>query len=191
MAPPPGQRFSFREYLELEEVAGVKHEYLAGNAWAMAGGSPEHTAIAASIIAILSARLRDRPCRVFTADLRIRVRATGLATYPDVTVVCGQLEKDPEDSRGNTVINPKVLVEVLSPSTEDYDRGEKLAHYKRIDALPEVVLVAHDEPRLEVWRRQGDHWTLEVHRGEQTARLESLDVELPLVDVFRDPLTAR
>ncbi|HVK74235.1 MAG TPA: Uma2 family endonuclease, partial [Kofleriaceae bacterium] len=168
--------------------AAVRHEFLAGNVWAMAGGSPEHAAIAANVIALLAAQLRDRRCRVFTADLRIRVTATGLGTYPDVTVVCGQLARDPDDPRGNTVVNPTLLVEVLSPSTEDYDRGEKLAHYKRIDSLAEVILVAHDEPRLEIWRRQGDHWTLDVVHGDATAHLTSLDVELSVADVYRDPL---
>lgn len=182
------QRFSFQEYLALEEIATVKHEFLAGNVWAMAGGTPEHAAIAASVIAVLSAQLRDRPCRVYTADLRVRVKATGLGTYPDVTVVCGQLDRDPDDPRGNTVINPKVVVEVLSPSTEDYDRGEKLAHYKRIESLEEIVLIAHDDRRVEVWRRDGDHWALEVAHGEEKARLRSLDAELPLAEVFRDPL---
>jgi Uma2 family endonuclease len=182
------QRFTFAEYLALEEMAAIKHEFLDGNAWAMAGGTPEHAAIAANIIASLSAQLRDRPCRVYTGDLRVRVKATGLGTYPDVTVVCAQLETDPDDPRGHTVTNPKVLVEVLSPSTEDYDRGEKLAHYKRVDSLAEIVLVAHDEPRVEVWRRRGDHWTLEVARDDERAQLESIGAELPLADVFRDPL---
>lgn len=190
MVAPVRQLFSFEEYLALEEIAAVKHEFLGGHVWAMAGGTPAHAAIAANVIALLSAQLRGRPCRVFTSDLRIRVLATGLGTYPDVTLVCGQLETDPADRRGNTVTNPLVLVEVLSPSTEEYDRGEKLAHYQRIPSLAEVVLIAHDERRLEVWRREGGHWTLDVFRPGEGARLASLGGELAVDEVYRDPLAS-
>src|SRR5690606_2499369 len=116
----------------------------------MAGGTPDHGAIAANLIASIANRLRDKPCRVYTSDVRIRVQATGLATYPDVTVVCGQEQTDPEDPKRATLINPQVLVEVLSPSTEDYDRGEKLSHYKSVPSLQEIVLVAHEERRIEL-----------------------------------------
>jgi Uma2 family endonuclease len=95
--------------------------------------------------------LEGKPCEVFTSALRVRVVATGLATYPDVTVVCGKLEVDPDDSA--TVLNPAVLVEVLSDSTAEYDRGEKLDHYRKITSLREVLLVSHREPAIEVWRR--------------------------------------
>ena len=187
MVAPVRQLFSFEEYLALEEIAAVKHEFLGGHVWAMAGGTPAHAAIAANVIALLSTQLRDRPCRVFTSDLRIRVQATGLGTYPDVTVVCGHLETDAADPRGNTVTNPLVLVEVLSPSTEEYDRGEKLAHYQRISSLAAVVLIAHDERRLEVWHREGDHWTLDVFRTGDRARLASLGCDLDVAEVYRDP----
>ena len=190
MVAPVRQYFSFAEYLELEEIAAVKHEFLGGHVWAMAGGTPAHAAIAANVIALLSAQLRGRPCRVFTSDLRIRVLATGLGTYPDVTVVCGQLETDPADPRGNTVTNPLVLVEVLSPSTEEYDRGEKLAHYQRIPSLAEIVLIAHNDRRLEVWRREGDRWTLDVFRADERAQLASIGSELAVAEVYRDPLAA-
>lgn len=109
---------------------------------------------------------------MFSSDLRIRVVETGLGTYPDVSVVCGPLELDPADPRGHTVTNPVLVIEVLSPSTEDYDRGEKLAAFKRIASLREVVLVAHDERRLEIWRRVGAIWTTEIVRGDAFARLE-------------------
>ncbi|MCA9553825.1 MAG: Uma2 family endonuclease [Myxococcales bacterium] len=180
--------FTFPEYLRVEEESGLKHEFLDGRVWAMAGGTPEHAAIAANIIAWLSSQLRGRPCRVFSADLRIRVLDTGLTTYPDVAVVCERLEVDAQDPSGNTVTNPVVLVEVLSPSTEDYDRGEKLAHYKRIPALQEVLLVAHDEQRLEVWRRTDTGWSLELAQGTAAARLRSLQLDLPVDEVYRNPL---
>jgi Uma2 family endonuclease len=182
------QRFFFDEYLALEETSPVKHEFLDGHVWAMAGGSPDHGAVAANVIALLSSQLRERPCRVFTSDVRIRVKATGLATYPDVSVVCGKQETDPDDAKGNTVTNPCLLVEVLSPSTEDYDRGEKLAHYKQIPSLQELVLVAHEEDRIELWRREADRWRLDVFRGEAAVPILSLSCQLPLRDVYRNPL---
>ncbi len=182
------QYYSYAEYLALEVISPVRHEYFDGQVWAMAGGSPDHAAIAVNISTLLSTSLRGRPCRVFGADLRIRVLATGLGTYPDVSVVCGTLELDPEDARGHTVTNPKLVIEVLSPSTEDYDRGEKLSNYKQIAGLDEIVLVAHDERRLEIWRREGRIWTLDVVRGDQHAKLGSVACTLPLSEVYRDPL---
>ena len=182
------QRYSFREYLELEEMSPVKHEFIDGHVWAMAGGTPSHAAIAMNIGASLREQLRGRPCRVFSSDLRVRVLPTGLGTYPDVTVVCDALETDPADPKGNTVTNPRIVVEVLSPSTGEYDRGEKLSHYKRIDTLQEVVLVAHDTKRLEHWRRVGDLWELDVVHDPGTAKLESVDCMLSVSDVYDDPL---
>src|SRR5437763_840040 len=116
--------FSFRDYLELEAASNTKHEYSAGEIYAMAGGSPAHAALSMAVGGALLAQLRGGPYRVYSSDLRVRVSATGLATYPDVTVVCGPEEHDAQSE--STVINPAVLVEVLSPSTEEYDRGEKL-----------------------------------------------------------------
>jgi Uma2 family endonuclease len=188
MLPGTRPRFSFEDYLRLEDESAVKHEFLDGVVWAMAGGTPEHAAIAANIIAALGARLRGRPCRVYSSDLRVRVRATGLCTYPDVTVVCGKQETDADDKKNSTVINPRVLVEVLSPTTEAYDRGEKLEHYKQITSLEEIVLVAHEEPRLEIWRREGGHWILEVARTSGSVVLRTIDCELPLEEVYRNPL---
>jgi len=185
---PVRQRYSFAEYLELEEISAVKHEFIDGHVWAMAGGSPAHAAIAVNLSSSLREQLRGRPCRVFSSDLRIRVLATGLGTYPDVTVVCGPLQTDPADARGHTVVNPRVVVEVSSPPTEEYDRGEKLAQYKRVAGLEEIVLVAHDARRLEIWRRDGDVWSLELARDGETAELRSLGCTLALADVYEDPL---
>ena len=182
------QHHAFAAYLDLEAISPTKHEYLDGHVWAMAGGSPEHAAIAVNVAVLLSAALRDQPCRVYSSDLRVRVKATGLATYPDISVVCGKLETDPDDPGGNTAVNPTLLVEVLSPSTEDYDRGEKLAHYKRIASIREVLLVAHDEQRLELWTKTATGWTLEVVRGEASLQLHSLGCVLDLAEVYRDPL---
>ena len=119
---------------------------------------------------MLFAQLREGRCRAYGSDLRVRVSATGLATYPDVTVVCGPREVDPEDP--NSVINPTLLVEVLSPSTEAYDRDEKFAHYKRIPSLRQYVLVSHDERRVEVWTRDAaGAWGSVVSAAGETAEL--------------------
>lgn len=179
----------FEDYLELEACSDVRHEFLDGEVWAMVGGSPEHAAVAATIAGMLRQALQRRPCRVFSSDLRVRVKETGLATYPDLSVICGQLQLDPDDRKGHTAINPTLLVEVLSPSTEAYDRGEKLAHYKRIEALREVMLVAHDEHRIDLWRRTGSGWTQRTFGPGQEVVLQSLhEIVLPVDDVFFDPL---
>ena len=183
------QRFTFDEYLVLEEIAEVKHEFLDGEVWAMAGGSPEHAAIIGNVTTLLNVQLRGQRCRVHSTELRIRVKATGLGTYPDVTVICGRLERDPDDRTGHTAINPRVLVEVLSPSTEGYDRGEKLAHYQAIPGLAEIVLVAHDRNEVEVLRREGDgSWSRHLAGEGQTARLTSIACDLAVDEVYRDPL---
>jgi len=149
---------TFREYLSHDEVSNTKHEYLNGQIFAMAGASPEHSALIASVTTHLSNQVRGGPCRVHMSDLRVRVERTGLATYPDVAVVCGSWKRDPEDS--NTILNPTVVVEVLSPSTEAYDRGEKLEHYKSIPSLRACLLVAHDRREIELWLREpGQPWS--------------------------------
>ncbi len=188
MTEPARQHHTFAQYLDLEATSRAKHEYLDGHVWAMAGGSPEHAAIAVNVAVLLSAALRNQPCRVYSSDLRVRVKATGLATYPDISVVCGSLETDPDDPGGNTAINPILLVEVLSPSTENYDRGEKLAHYERIESIREILLIAHDEHRLELWTKTATDWTLEVVSGEASLQLRSFGCGLDVAEVYRNPL---
>lgn len=181
-------RFTFADYVELEEHSPTRHEFLDGTIFAMAGGSPEHAAISANVIHLLNLGLEAKKCRVFSSDLRIRVVDTGLASYPDVSVVCGKLQLDPEDIKKHTALNPIVLVEVLSPSTEAYDRGEKLTHYRLIPSLREVLLIAHDEQRVDLWRRVGSHWT-QISAGlGGTITLESIDCVLAVDAVYRDPL---
>lgn len=182
------RRYTIQDFVRLEEYSNVRHEYLDGQIYAMAGGTPEHGTYAANAIAILASQMRGRPCRVQTSDVRIRVRATGLDTYPDISVVCGHAELDPEDPCAIT--NPILLVEILSPSTEKYDRGEKLDHYKRIPSLREVAFVAHDEWRIDVFRRREVEWELATARRGEAARLESVGCALAVEDVYRDPLAA-
>jgi Uma2 family endonuclease len=188
VAQPIRQRFDFPDYVLLEESSSVKHEYLEGLVWAMAGGSPEHARIATNIATLLSTQLAGKRCSVFSSDLRVRVTATGLATYPDITVVCDRLELDPEDTKGHTVTNPRLIVEILSPSTEEYDRGEKLLHYQQIPSLRELVLVGSDERRIDVWRRDGQSWAL-APAAPDRAELSSVACHLPLSAVYFDPLS--
>jgi Uma2 family endonuclease len=132
--------YSYQEYLALEDQSPIRHEYLDGEIYAMAGGSPDHAALAAAVIGVLAGRLPG-DCRTFTSDLRVRILATGLSTYPGAAVVCGPTQRATDDAIA--VVNPVLLVEVTSPSTEDYDRGEKLRHYKRLASVREVLLVSH------------------------------------------------
>jgi Uma2 family endonuclease len=182
IAPIPRRRFTFRDYLALEEASNVKHEYFAGEIYAMAGGTPEHAALAAAVGGTLFAQLEGSDCRVFSSDLRVRVLATGLATYPDVTVVCGDLEHDPENPA--TITNPTLIVEILSPSTEAYDRGEKLEHYRQIPSLRECVLVAHDRRRIEVWRREADDGWSHAVAEAGTVDLASIGCRLEVESLY-------
>jgi Uma2 family endonuclease len=182
-------RFTFQEYLQIEADSGIKHEFVAGHVLAMSGGSPDHAGITANIVRLLGNRLEGKPCRVFSPDLRVRVLATGFASYADATGICGVLELDPEDPKRHTAVNPKVLIEVLSPSTEDYDRGEKLGHYKRIPSLDEVVLVAFNRREVETVRRESDgSWSRHIAGDGEAVQLLSLACELPVAEIYRDPL---
>jgi Uma2 family endonuclease len=145
-------RYTYDEYLAYERDSGLKHEFEDGEILAMAGGSRRHNALASRISAALEAG-RKPGCVAFQSDQRVRVLATGKATYPDASVVCGSIEGDPSDPTGATITNPNLLVEVLSPSTEQDDRGGKWQHYQLIGALREYVLVSQTEPRIEVYRR--------------------------------------
>jgi Uma2 family endonuclease len=179
-APAALHRYSFADYLALEEASNTKHEFLNGEIYGMAGGTPEHAALSVAVSASLLAQLRGGPCRVYSSDLRVRVLATGLATYPDVTVVCGELERDPESP--TTVVNPRVVVEVLSDGTEAYDRGQKLDHYRSVASLAAVVLVSHRAPAIEVWERAEDGaWRRREFGPGQVAEIEALPARL-LVD---------
>lgn len=176
-------RYTYGQYLALESSSNVKHEFLDGQIYAMAGGTPEHAALAAAMVGLLFPSLMRGQCRAHSSDLRVRVRETGLATYPDVTVVCGPRQLDPDD--GDAVTNPTLIAEVLSPSTEDYDRGEKFEHYQRIPSLREYVLVAQDGRRVDVWTRTGEHdWTHQAYRDGEQAALQSIDCTLDVRRLF-------
>jgi Uma2 family endonuclease len=182
--PAPYHSYTFREYLQLEEFANVKHEYFNGEIYAMAGGTPEHAALAMAIGSAFIAALRGGSWRVFSSDLRVRVLATGLATYPDVTIVCGELERDPEAH--STVVNPKVVVEVLSDSTAAYDRGEKLEQYKQIESLQAVLLFSQISRRVELHERTERGFRTEVITGDQPLKLACLGIELAVSTIYSD-----
>lgn len=178
---------TFAEYIAFEESVEEKHEYRSGEIVAMAGGSVEHGRLTARLAFVLGRQLEGRPCETFSSDTRVRVLATGLATYPDLSVVCGKLERDPEHK--NTMTNPVVLVEVLSPSTEAYDRGDKFYDYKQIPSLKEYVLVSSTRRRIEVFRRQADgSWTYHDTAEKGAAELTSIGCKLDLDEVYRNPL---
>jgi Uma2 family endonuclease len=182
----PERRYTFQEYLDLEASSERRHEFFDGAVYAMSGGSPDHSRLAANVIHMLAIQLAGKPCQAFTSDLRVRVLETGLATHPDVSVICGTLERDPEDQ--NTATNPVLIVEVLSPSTERYDREEKFAHYRRVPSLAAYVLISQEERRLEVFSRNDDgSWTLREARSG-TVDLKAIGCRLSVDDVYRNPL---
>ncbi len=172
------------EYLKIERAAEFRHEYFNGEMFAMSGGSPQHSLIKMNVGGELRDQLKGRPCTAFDSDLRIRVSPAGLYTYPDISVVCGELEFD--DDQGDTVLNPALLVEVLSDSTEAYDRGKKFEHYRRIASLREYVLISQKSPTIERYLRNPDEtWTLTAVIGlDASIHLPSIDVTLPLVEVY-------
>lgn len=183
-APVRLHSYTFRTYLDLEEISTVKHEFLDGEIYAMAGGSVLHAALSAAAAGLLGPQLRGR-CRVYSSDLRIRVAATGLASYADVAVVCGPVQTDPESAE--TVTNPALLVEVLNPSTIDYDLGEKFEHYKQAPALQAVIYVWQDRRQIEVRQREpDDSWRSQICQQGETASIDALECGIPVNALFDD-----
>lgn len=170
----------------MERGSEQKHEYLRGQVFAMAGASPKHNLISGNVLGALRDRLRARRCAVMPSDQHVFVPATELGTYPDVTVVCGQAQYHPDLPQ--SVVNPSVLVEVLSPSTEAYDRGAKFDHYARLESLREYVLVATDRFAVDHFLREADGtWRLTTARGlEGVLRLPSLDASVPLAEIYEN-----
>ncbi|MGH9392517.1 MAG: Uma2 family endonuclease [Vicinamibacteria bacterium] len=177
--------YTYAEYLALEEESSVRHEYLEGEIYAMAGGSPDHAALAAAIISAIRSKLPPG-CRMFTSDLRVRIPDTGLSTYPDAAVVCGRTQRATDDALA--VVNPVLLVEVTSPSTEEYDRNEKLRHYKKLPSLREVLIASHREPHLTVHRREESGWSVLTAAKGGVLSLESVAVRVEVDEVYRDDL---
>lgn len=184
MAAEPKPTYSETEYLMLERASNAKHEYYDGEIFAMVGASEAHNLIVTSTVFSLYGQLRARPCRIYSSDMRVRVSATGLYTYPDLIVVCG--ESQFTDDTFETLANPTVIAEVLSDSTERYDRGKKFQHYRALASLCEYLLIAQDAAHIEHFVRQDDgSWRLtEADGTAATLALPMIDCALPLAEVY-------
>jgi Uma2 family endonuclease len=185
MSALPKKELTVAEYLAIERQAESKSEFFNGEMFAMAGASWQHNAISANLLIEIGGRLKNGPCRVFASDLRVKVDRTGLYTYPDLLIVCGQLEFDPMDA--DTLVNPQVIFEILSKSTEAYVRGEKFRHYQRLPSLKEYVLVNQDKKLLQRHVQKSDgEWALRYFddpSGEFA--LASIPIRVPMADIYR------
>lgn len=172
------------EYLAAERKAETKSEYFGGEVFAMVGASKRHNLIAANIIRVLGNQLLERPCNVYPSDMRVKVSATGKYTYPDIVVACEPERFD--DTENDTLLNPVVIVEVLSVSTEAYDRGKKFEQYQQIESLTEYILVAQEPYRIEQYVRQsGKEWRYsEYHDAEEVIKISVIGCELVLKDAY-------
>ena len=186
MSAVPKNQFTIEEYLARERVAEGKSEFYRGQIFAMAGGSPRHNTLSVNIASSLRGRLRGLPCRPFNSDQRIRTQANGLITYPDVSVVCGEFQVDSADR--DAIVNLRVIFEVLSQSTESYDRGKKFELSRQLDSLEEYILVLQDEALIERFSRQENgSWLLTVFMGlEAELELQSVATNLPLSEIYED-----
>lgn len=183
MGEPARRLLTYDEYLAEEALAETKHEYADGQIWAMAGGSLAHADLGGAAYAALRAHLAGKPCRPLNSDARLHIPALGISTYPDVSVVCGGTVSPAVDRDAYT--NPTVLVEVLSPSTEGYDRGEKFRRYRTLDSLRAYVLVATHAPLVEVlFRAPDDTWSFRAFGPGQVIPLDCIGVALPVDDLY-------
>lgn len=184
MSIQPKIRISPEEYLEIERQAAYKSEFFNGEMFAFAGANREHNLIAGNIFSNLHQQLRRKACEVYPGDMRVKVNATGLYTYPDLVVVCGKPHF--EDNESDTLLNPIVIVEVLSPSTESYDRGTKFEHYRTIDSLTDYLLVAQDKIHVEHYVRQSDRsWLFSEYKSaEEKIQIASIGCELSVAEVY-------
>ena len=176
--------FNAAQYLSLERHSEIRHEFLDGTVYAMSGASRAHSAISFNLAGSLHPQLRGTPCQGFSSDMKVRVGDASLFAYPDLTIFCG--EPRFHDDHGDVLLNPVVIFEVLSRSTEAYDRGEKFERYKTIETLTDYVLVSQDRARVEHFSRQPDGaWALaEVGGLDASLELASIDCRLPLAEVY-------
>lgn len=178
--------YSIAEYLELERTSEVRHEFDNGEILAMSGGSLEQSVISANVIRELGNFLKGKPCRVADSNLRVRIPHEPRYMYPDALVFCGAAEFDAQDEKRHTIVNPRVIVEVLSPSTEAYDRGDKFADYRQIQSFEEYLLISQDKPNVESWLRQPDGaWSIVNYVGlESRAKVRCLGIEIPMSEIY-------
>ena len=178
-------RVTAQEYLAIERKAECKSEYFDGEMFAMAGAKREHVLIVGNVGKRLGLQLDERDCEVYLSDMRLKVSPAGLYTYPDVVVVCGQPRFEGDEL--DTLLNPKIIAEVLSKSTEGYDRGKKFEHYRTLESLAEYVLIDQQKPHVEHYVRQADNrWLLsETNDLNAVIRLPSIQCELSLAEIYR------
>ena len=184
--PAPIKRYTPQEYLRLEETALDKHEYHAGEILAMSGGTYRQSRAAANVTGELYARLKGSPCYVLESNMRVRIAREDRYVYPDAMIVCGEAQFDPLDEQQTTILNPQVVIEVLSASTEAYDRGAKFTAYRTLHSMQEYVLVSQHRALVETFFRQGDgNWLFSAWQGrDATAALRSVRIDLPLSDIY-------
>lgn len=172
------------EYLAFERNAEERHEYLDGQIYLMSGGSPKHSSICVNTIIDLGLQLRKKPCQIFEANMKVGAETSSQFSYPDASVVCGETKF--HDTHQDVLTNPSVIIEVLSPSTERFDRGKKFARYQRIESFTDYILIAQDEPRVEHFARQANGtWILTVATGlKSKIKLTSIACTLKLSEVY-------
>jgi Uma2 family endonuclease len=174
------------QYLDFERCAEERHEFIDGVVYAMAGESPDHSTICFNVSGIIHPQLTEKPCRGFSPNMKVRTGVGDLYAYPDLMIVCG--EPQFHDARGDVLLNPTVVFEVLSPSTEKYDRGEKFLRYRtEIESLKDYVLVSQDRVRIEQYHREDDNtWSLvEITRANEALVLDSIECSIPVVEIYR------
>lgn len=179
------KRYTIQEYLSLEKDSPERHEYYAGEIFAMSGGSLDHGAIAFNWCGELKAALKGKDCRAFTSDVKVRIEAEDAFVYPDVSLVCGEIETYGDNDQ--VLVNPHLIIEVLSDSTEGYDRGAKFFKYQRIPSLKEYVIASQNSPDVEVFRRTEEGWKVydHYHGLEVSAHLDTLDAEISMAEIYR------
>lgn len=184
MAPEPQRKWTFAEYLAYDRESETRYEFYDGEIFAMSGATRKHNLVNGNVYAALRPQVSSRGCEIYASDMRVRIPATDLSTYPDVVVVCG--EPRFEDETEDTLLNPTLIVEVLSPSTEDYDHGKKFAHYRTLPSLQLYVMAAQDEVRVELFERQkDDRWILSESRDVDAALdLSAVGATLALREVY-------
>ena len=185
----PDVPFTLAEYLSIEPEGNVRHELIDGELVAMTGTSRAHNAIAGNLVAAVRPHLRGTPCRIASADMKVVIAEIERGYYPDLVVSCGDPADEPDDY---TETRPRLIVEVPSPSTESFDRGDKGEHYRRIPSLEDYVLIAQSTRAVEVWNRSGDGWTVTRHGSDDVVTLRSIGLELPMATIYEDvPVRAR
>lgn len=180
--------YSEEEYWALEETSQVKHEYWDGELWAMSGGTASHSRLSVRIASLCDSQLRGKPCLVYGSDLRVKVAKSrkNFNTYPDVSIACPPFEWEKKRSGvQDTLLNPRVLVEVLSPSTAEYDRTSKFDEYKLIESLTDYILIWQDRVRVEHFHRENARWTIDSYTLRSAAfTLPDLEISLALADIY-------